>query len=273
MPGPLETIQKLGLENIGRWYSSYRGVVVDNIDPEGRQRIKVCVPQFSGELFMWAPPKGQQGALQNGFKWFTPKKGDIVWIEFEMGDPMQPVWSYHGWAKGEVPEELKDNDVAGFITKTGHQLTIDDKNGILVLKIKGLDDEGNYDIDKVETLLEINRGKLKIETTDEVEVDTDKQIVVHSAEDVKLSSDTKIILNNGDEGVPISNKVVERLNILEDIISGILTVLPTGANSGGTVIYAPTPEYPTGLPLPPDKTEVLDIANQSVLQNSSNEEE
>ena len=41
-----------GLEGLGRYYSVYRGIVVDNNDVEkNMNRIKVCVPEVMGGVF------------------------------------------------------------------------------------------------------------------------------------------------------------------------------------------------------------------------------
>ena len=41
-----------GFEAFGRYYSSYRGFVVDNNDTEGNGRLKLLVPQIYGNQVM-----------------------------------------------------------------------------------------------------------------------------------------------------------------------------------------------------------------------------
>ena len=44
-----------GLEGLGRYYSVYRGIVIDNDDVEKHMnRVKVCVPEVMGGAFAWA---------------------------------------------------------------------------------------------------------------------------------------------------------------------------------------------------------------------------
>ena len=69
-------ITEEGLEGLGRYYSVYRGIVVDNDDVEKKMnRVKVCVPEVMGGVFAWAYPKGQHGSISSGFKFLAPKVG------------------------------------------------------------------------------------------------------------------------------------------------------------------------------------------------------
>ena len=75
-----------GIEGLGRYYSVYRGIVVDNNDTEKHMnRIKVCCPEVMGGIITWAFPKGQHGSINNGFKYLAPKVGDIVFVTFLLG--------------------------------------------------------------------------------------------------------------------------------------------------------------------------------------------
>ena len=92
-----ELIQRYGLEFIGRYYSTYRAVVLDNQDPENLGDIEVMIPSIHDGVQAWAKPKNSiGGGVNHGYKYLTPKPGDIVWVEFENGDPLRPVWSYIG---------------------------------------------------------------------------------------------------------------------------------------------------------------------------------
>ena len=47
-------ITEEGLEGLGRYYSIYRGIVVDNNDTEKKMnRVKVCIPEVMGGTFAW----------------------------------------------------------------------------------------------------------------------------------------------------------------------------------------------------------------------------
>ena len=67
-------ITEEGLEGLGRYYSVYRGIVVDNDDQEKHMnRIKVCCPEVMSGIISWAYPKSQHGSINNGFKFLAPK--------------------------------------------------------------------------------------------------------------------------------------------------------------------------------------------------------
>ena len=75
-----------------KYYGKYRGVVVNNVDPEKRGRIMAIVPDVSTVFpTTWAMPCFPTGGIQMGM--FTvPLIGAGVWIEFEQGDPDYPIW-------------------------------------------------------------------------------------------------------------------------------------------------------------------------------------
>lgn len=82
----------------------YRGVVVDNVDPKGLGRLRVMIPQVSGEAvtdWAWAVKPAPATVTVNHPEFgpetapvvFTPpavKSG--VFVMFEGGDPNFPVW-------------------------------------------------------------------------------------------------------------------------------------------------------------------------------------
>lgn len=86
-----------------RFYGKYRGLVMNNVDPQGMGRIQALVPEVLGEVpsgfaMPCAPYAGTGAGL------FTvPMIGAGVWIEFEAGDPSRPIWTGAWWAPGEVP--------------------------------------------------------------------------------------------------------------------------------------------------------------------------
>lgn len=90
-----------------RFYGKYRGLVLINIDPENRGRLKAMVPEVLGEIpSSWALPCAPYAGTGSGF-FAIPPIGAGVWIEFEAGNPSRPIWSGTWWASGEVPMDEK----------------------------------------------------------------------------------------------------------------------------------------------------------------------
>lgn len=186
-----------GLEGIGRYYSIYKGIVTKNEDPIGKNRLKVCVPQVKG-IILWAEPKGQHGAYRSGFKFLTPKVGDFVWVEFEGGDLSKPIWSYHGWAQGEIPLPLDDPDVMGIVTPKGNIITLDESDGHLDVYING-----------------------------DIDVFTHKSLRICSEEVVEVNGG-----NNG--GVINIEELTQKLNLLVSELEGLKAAFNTHTHSGVT---------------------------------------
>ena len=124
-------IQENGLEYLGRYYSTYRAIVINNNDELNMNRVHVV----QNGIKIWALPKSTTiGGCFHGLKLTTPLVGEVVYIEFEGGDPLRPLWSYHGWATGETPDDLKDNNSIGLVTPEGNKIYIKDVDGELYIQ-------------------------------------------------------------------------------------------------------------------------------------------
>lgn len=66
----------------GHYSGTYRGVVLNNADPEGLGRLQVQVPDVPGADAGWATPENP-----------PPQIGADVWVRFVDGDPQHPVWT------------------------------------------------------------------------------------------------------------------------------------------------------------------------------------
>lgn len=128
-------IQENGLEYLGRYYSTYRAIVINNNDELNMNRVHVYIPSVQNGIKIWALPKSTTiGGCFHGLKLTTPLVGEVVYIEFEGGDPLRPLWSYHGWATGETPDDLKDNNSIGLVTPEGNKIFIKDVDGELYIQ-------------------------------------------------------------------------------------------------------------------------------------------
>ena len=85
-------------------YGKYRGLVLNNIDPEQRGRLLIQIPDVLGlSISSWALPCVPLSGMQMG-AYFVPLIGAGVWVEFEGGDVDYPIWTGGFWSTAaEVP--------------------------------------------------------------------------------------------------------------------------------------------------------------------------
>lgn len=99
MPADVERLME---EFEQRHYGKYRGIVVDNEDPQERGRVSVRIPSVLGEQVLWALPCTPYAGP--GIGWFAvPPAGASVWVEFEGGQRNHPIWAGCFWDPGELP--------------------------------------------------------------------------------------------------------------------------------------------------------------------------
>lgn len=132
-----------GLESIGKYYSSYRGYVVDNEDPDGLGKLQIKIPSITNNKIhpSWAYPKTQWGGNDYGMQ-LLPAKGELVWVEFEHGDNRFPIWNFAHRTEGEKPEEFVSSKIYGFKSPKGQTIIIDDRDDVEKIIINHGDNAG-----------------------------------------------------------------------------------------------------------------------------------
>jgi hypothetical protein len=77
------------MDSVQRYYGVYRGVVKDNKDPQQQRRLRLSVPQITGnETTDWAWPVEPSSIHTD-----VPVIGQGVWVSFIGGDPEYPIWT------------------------------------------------------------------------------------------------------------------------------------------------------------------------------------
>jgi hypothetical protein len=115
-----------------RHFGKYRAIVTDISDPQSLCRIRARVPAvFGDEISPWAMPASPFAGQQHGLV-LLPQIGDGVWIEFEAGDPSQPIWSGCWWAIGQVPQP-QGEVIRLLATSTGLQIALNEQSSEIKL--------------------------------------------------------------------------------------------------------------------------------------------
>jgi len=110
------------------FYGKYRGLVMNNIDPNRMGRLQVSCPRVLGEnMLAWAMPCVPFAGINEGF-FMMPMMGSNVWVEFEGGDPNYAIWSGCYWTQQTVPSHTATPFVRTIATTTS-TITLDDTPG------------------------------------------------------------------------------------------------------------------------------------------------
>lgn len=115
-----------------RQAKAHVAVVKDVNDPDkmGRLKVQFSWQQTNNETTPWIRVAQPMSNADKGV-FFLPEKGDVVFVDFELGNPDLPFVRgsmYHGTAK---PGELfkQDNAIKGIITRSGNHIIIEDTDG------------------------------------------------------------------------------------------------------------------------------------------------
>ncbi|MEM6468163.1 MAG: phage baseplate assembly protein V [Planctomycetota bacterium] len=119
---------------VEKYYGKYRGAVINNVDPEGRGRLLVQVPDVLGlNISSWALPCAPLAGPQMG-AYMVPIIGAGVWIEFEGGNPDYPIWTGCFWgSRAEVPSLAQ----AGLPVSPNIVLQTTGQNSIMISDVPG----------------------------------------------------------------------------------------------------------------------------------------
>lgn len=123
--------------------SIYRGTVVNNNDPMQVGRIQVRIFSIFDDIpddhLPWAiyADPFMYGGRESGSS-YIPDDGDKVWVFFEAGDKMQPVYFAGAPSALDFPSEMRQGypKKRMFKTKKGHIIEFDDNDGNERIRIR-----------------------------------------------------------------------------------------------------------------------------------------
>lgn len=130
------TLAQLADQLRHRFYGKYRGKVKAVMEGADLGKLIVTVPdvyddQDSPPAWPCVPFAGPQHGLVA-----LPEVGDGVWVEFEGGDPSNPIWTGCWWADGNMPSPAAPN-VRTWATRRNLKIVLDDDGTELRLEHPG----------------------------------------------------------------------------------------------------------------------------------------
>jgi len=154
-------------------YGKYRGLVLDNNDPDRIGRLRASVPSLSDFETDWAMPSAPYSGNGAGL-FMVPPIGAGVWIEFETGDIRLPIWSGCWWKTGELPSSNSGTIATPALkilrTEQGMLLALDDAAQTVTIS----DGTGHNSV-----TVQIQSGQIKILAASNVVIDAPRIELVH----------------------------------------------------------------------------------------------
>jgi uncharacterized protein involved in type VI secretion and phage assembly len=158
------------------------GIVTNVKDPEKLGRVKVCFPRLPGKPESdWCRVAQPAAGAGRGFYWL-PHVNDEVLVAFERGEAHRPYIIGSLWNGKDKPMSsayADENTTVMIQTKSGHQVTLDDKKDAekIVIADKSGKRTLTFDVKKKKFLIEATEG--------DVEIHAEKKIVL-SCEDLEI---------------------------------------------------------------------------------------
>jgi len=192
------------------FFGKYRGLVVDNADPQKIGRLKLRVPSVLGQDVVtgWALPCVPYGGADDQGILMIPDVDAGVWVEFEEGDLEFPIWVGTYWSKPsgttEIPKpngedgteagEAQDPPTKKIIkTAKGHTVQFEDKDGEeSVLVVEG--QKGHFVL--------MNKDGITVQ-------DAAGNALVMSSDAVTLTAKADLTIDASGQAVVITGKTID----------------------------------------------------------------
>lgn len=155
----------------------YIGEVVDNKDPEKLGRIKIRIPNVTGNIdtedLPWAEPNFPY-AYEKQSIFFIPEKDALVSVMFLNGSPYKPVYlgCIHRTKENTIPSQIKDDSYP-------NRKIIKTKAGYILF----------HDVEGKEYI------EIKHKSGSNITFSTNGDIIIHAAKDIIMMSDNNILEN------------------------------------------------------------------------------
>jgi uncharacterized protein involved in type VI secretion and phage assembly len=189
----------------GQIHGVVTAVVTNNQDPDKLGRVKVKFPWLSDTDESWWARVASPMAGKDRGVFFLPEVDDEVLVLFEHGDLRFPYVIGQLW-NGDVPPFLTNedgkNDQRAIKSRSGHLITLDDKDGEETISI--VDKTGKNSI-----VITSKDNKLTISADADITIASANGKVIISGKGIELTSDDAVkVKASSDMNLEASGKAV-----------------------------------------------------------------
>lgn len=179
------------------------GIVTSNQDPENLGRVKVKFPWLSDTVeSWWARLCHPMAGPERGF-WFIPEVDDEVLVGFEHGDVRFPYVIgalYNGQDRpdpvgkshvtGKVAGKDGGNDIRSIVSRSGHTIALDDKDGEEMIAIADKTGSNWIELHTSKNLIFINSAKdIHIKAKETITIEAGKDLITKSGKNTDMKAD------------------------------------------------------------------------------------
>lgn len=209
------------------------GVVTENVDPLGINRIKVKIVNVldvdQGPVPWCLPsPRSPFGQGSGYGVYGSPKLGSLVRIKFQGGDPQCPIYECEVYTKANANPKFKDPDTWGFKDPAGNELFVNMTTGQWEWTHQS-GDSLKYDGQGNVTYHVVKDVTTQIDGDDTVSVAGDRSVEIQGNLSEDVTGDVTKTYNQALNLTVVGNATVAVQGNLSATVGGTASIVATGA--------------------------------------------
>ncbi|EOR94503.1 Rhs element Vgr protein [Arcticibacter svalbardensis MN12-7] len=242
----------------------HTGIVTDNEDPDGEQRVRVKMPYINADDDgVWARIALTDAGNERGM-YFRPEMNDEVLLGFLYDDPRQPVILGMLHSSNKVPpiQPTNDNHKKGYTSREKMKLTFDDQIKEISIETPGenrvfiSDDKKGFSVEdqsKNKIITEPSAITIKDDKGNEINININGGLIkVHANTKVVVDAPQIELVDGAAHPLVFGDELLTYLN-------QIVNIYATHMHPGETALGLPVSPAPPVPPMPPATPSLLSV--------------
>lgn len=201
----------LPIQNKGRYFGVTIGIVTNNQDPDGLDRVKVRLPWLSDDCEShWARVMTPMAGPERGF-YFLPEVDDEVLVAFEHGRIDFPYVLGALWNGRDTPPE-KGSDRRVIKSRSGHIIVLDDRAGDEKIVVRDKTGKNEITIFSNDDAISVkSNGELTLEAQGKISIKSGSGDILINGNNISLEA-TQNLSSQAHTGLAIKCPVGVKIN-------------------------------------------------------------